>query len=43
VDRLNKLAILPFGTTPDEFKQVIERSRGANREAMKAAGLPIIE
>lgn len=43
VDRLNKLAILPFGTTQDEFKRVIERSRVANREAMKAANLPIIE
>ena len=43
VDRLNKLAILPFGTTQDEFKRVIERSRVANREAMKAANLPIVE
>lgn len=43
VDRLNKLAILPFGTTQDEFKRVIKRSRVANREAMKAANLPIIE
>ncbi len=43
VDRLNKLAILPFGSTQDEFKAVIERSRVANRVAMKAAALPIIE
>ena len=43
VDRLNKLAILPFGTTPEEFKQIIEKSRVANKEAMKAAGLPIVE
>ena len=43
VERLNRLAILPFGTTQDEFRNVIERSRVANRVAMKAAGLPIIE
>jgi tripartite-type tricarboxylate transporter receptor subunit TctC len=43
VERLNRLAILPFGTTQDEFKATIERSRVANREAMKAAKLPIIE
>ena len=43
VDRLNRLAILPFGTTQDEFRKTIEESRVANRVAMKAAGLPIIE
>jgi tripartite-type tricarboxylate transporter receptor subunit TctC len=43
VDRLSKLAILPFGTTQGEFREVIEKSRVANRLAMKAAGLPIIE
>ena len=43
VDRLGKLAILPFGTTQGEFREVIETSRVANRQAMKAAGLPIIE
>ena len=43
VERLNRLAILPRGTGPEEFKQVIEKSRVANREAMKAAGLPIME
>ena len=43
VDRLHKLAILPFGTTQSEFRSVIETSRVANRQAMKAAGLPIIE
>ena len=42
-DRLNKIAILPLGTTPEEFKKAIEKSRVANKEAMKAAGLPIIE
>jgi tripartite-type tricarboxylate transporter receptor subunit TctC len=43
VERLNRLAILPFGTTQGEFRKVIEESRVANRLAMKAAGLPIIE
>jgi tripartite-type tricarboxylate transporter receptor subunit TctC len=43
VERLNRLAILPMGTTQADFKGVIERSRVANREAMKAANLPIIE
>jgi tripartite-type tricarboxylate transporter receptor subunit TctC len=43
VNRLGKLAILPFGTTQGEFREVIEKSRVANRQAMKAAGLPIIE
>lgn len=43
VERLNRLAILPFGTTQAEFKATIERSRIANREAMKAAKLPIME
>jgi tripartite-type tricarboxylate transporter receptor subunit TctC len=42
-ERLSRLAILPFGTTPAEFKLVIEKSRVANKEAMKAAGLPIIQ
>ena len=43
VERLNRLAILPFGTTQGEFRKVIEESRVTNRVAMKAAGLPIIE
>ncbi len=43
VERLNRLAILPFGTTQDEFRKTIGRSRVANREAMKAANLPIME
>ena len=43
IERLNNLAILPHGSTQAEFKQMIERSRVANREAMKAAGLPIID
>jgi tripartite-type tricarboxylate transporter receptor subunit TctC len=43
IERLNRLAILPFGTTPGEFRDVIASSRVANRQAMKAAGLPIIE
>jgi len=43
VERLNRLAILPFGTTQDEFRKVIAESRVANRLAMKAAGLPIME
>jgi tripartite-type tricarboxylate transporter receptor subunit TctC len=42
-ERLNRLAILPFGSTPEEFKQEIAKSRVTNKEAMKAAGLPIIE
>jgi tripartite-type tricarboxylate transporter receptor subunit TctC len=42
-DRLNKLTILPFGTTQAEFKEIIARSRISVRESMKAAGLPIIE
>jgi tripartite-type tricarboxylate transporter receptor subunit TctC len=43
VDRLNRLAVLPSGTTQDEFRKMIEESRVANRVAMKAAGLAIIE
>lgn len=43
VERLNRLAILPFGTTTGEFRKVIEESRVSNRLAMKAAGLPIID
>lgn len=43
VERLNRLAILPLGTTQDEFSKMIEESRVANRVAMKAAGLPIVE
>ena len=42
-DRLNRLAVLPSGTTQDEFRKMIEESRVANRVAMKAAGLAIIE
>jgi tripartite-type tricarboxylate transporter receptor subunit TctC len=43
MDRLGKLTILPVGSTQEEFRAVIEASRVANRLAMKAAGLPIIE
>jgi tripartite-type tricarboxylate transporter receptor subunit TctC len=43
MDRLGKLTILPVGSTQEEFRAVIEASRTANRQAMKAAGLPIIE
>jgi tripartite-type tricarboxylate transporter receptor subunit TctC len=43
IERLNRLAILPFGTTQAEFKETIARSRVSNREAMKAGGLTIIE
>jgi tripartite-type tricarboxylate transporter receptor subunit TctC len=43
VERLNQLAILPFGTTSEEFEKAIEQSRIINRESMKAAALPIIE
>jgi tripartite-type tricarboxylate transporter receptor subunit TctC len=43
VERLNQLAILPFGTTKEEFEKAIEQSRIINRESMQAAALPIIE
>ncbi|MPZ39332.1 MAG: tripartite tricarboxylate transporter substrate binding protein [Rhizobiales bacterium] len=43
VERLNQLAILPFGTTKEEFEKAIEKSRVINRESMKAAALPLIE
>ena len=43
VDRLNQLAILPFGTTREEFEKAIEQSRIINRESMKAASLPLME
>jgi tripartite-type tricarboxylate transporter receptor subunit TctC len=43
IERLNQLAILPFGTTQDEFEKAIEQSRVINRESMKAAALDIIE
>ena len=43
VQRLNQLAILPFGTTRDEFEKAIEQSRVINRESMKAAALPLME
>jgi tripartite-type tricarboxylate transporter receptor subunit TctC len=43
VERLNQLAILPFGTTKEEFEKAIEQSRIINRESMQAAALPLIE
>jgi tripartite-type tricarboxylate transporter receptor subunit TctC len=43
VERLSNLAIIPFGTSPQEFQATIDKSRVANREAMKAAGLTLIE
>lgn len=43
IERLAKLAIVPYGTTPAEFRSIIEDSRVANRIAMQAAGLPIVE
>jgi tripartite-type tricarboxylate transporter receptor subunit TctC len=43
VERLNRLAILPVGSTQAEFREQIDRSRIGNRIAMKAAGLEIIE
>jgi tripartite-type tricarboxylate transporter receptor subunit TctC len=42
-DRLAKLDILPFGDTPQEFRKVIAQSRLTNRQAMKAAGLTVIQ
>lgn len=43
VERLSQLAILPFGTTREEFEKAIEQSRIINRESMKAASLPLME
>jgi hypothetical protein len=43
VQRLNQLAILPFGTTREEFEKAIEQSRLINRESMKAAALSLME
>ena len=42
VERLHKLTILPYGNTREEFRKVIEAAKVSSREAMKAAGLPII-
>lgn len=39
VERLERLAILPFGTTQAEFVAIIDRSRVSIREAIKAAGV----
>jgi tripartite-type tricarboxylate transporter receptor subunit TctC len=38
-ERLERLAIVPFGTTQAEFVEIINRSKVANRDAMNAAGL----
>ncbi len=43
IERLNQLAIVPFGTTKEEFDRAIEQSRIVNRESMKAASLEVIE
>jgi tripartite-type tricarboxylate transporter receptor subunit TctC len=42
VERLNQLAIVPFGTTRVEFQKAIEQTKVINRESIKAAGLPTI-
>lgn len=42
VARLNQLTILPFGNTRQEFKKIIEESKVSSRQAMKAAGLAVI-
>lgn len=43
IARLNQLAILPLGTTQQEFETAIEQARIINRESMKAAVLPLME
>jgi tripartite-type tricarboxylate transporter receptor subunit TctC len=41
-DRLNRLTIIPFGTTQAEFQAIIEKARVSVRESMVAANIPII-
>jgi len=42
IKRLQQIAILPYGTTQAEFKEVIKKTAVTIRESMEAAGLPII-
>jgi hypothetical protein len=37
VERLERLAILPFGTTQAEFVAIINRPKDSSRDAIKAA------
>jgi len=43
LERLNRLAILPYGTTQAEFRKIIDASRLANAQAMNSAGMPVIK
>jgi tripartite-type tricarboxylate transporter receptor subunit TctC len=42
MERLNRLTIIPFGTTQAEFQAIIEKARVSVRESMIAAKIPII-
>ncbi len=41
-ERLHSLGIVPVGSTPEEFTEVLRRDRALYAEAIKAAGIPLM-
>jgi len=43
VERLFNLGVVPAGTTPAEFADVLKRDRALYADAIRSAGIPLIE
>ncbi len=43
VERLNRIAIIPYGTTQAEFKETLDKSRVSNATALDAAGIAVLK
>ncbi len=42
-ERLENLGVVPVGSTPEEFAEVLRKDRALYAEAIKAAGIPLID
>jgi len=42
-ERLAGLGIVPVGSTPEEFAEVLRKDRALYAEAIRSAGIPLIE
>jgi len=42
-DRLQSLGVVPVGSTPEEFAEVLRKDRTLYAEAIRAAGIPLME
>jgi tripartite-type tricarboxylate transporter receptor subunit TctC len=42
-ERLRSLGIVPVGSTPEQFAEVLRKDRALYVEAIRSAGIPLIE